>query len=274
MSSITAAEKIFLENVLDMRDGYVLSFTNPSFGQFFDDYNVAIHSDKYKIYGTSKANKMRVFWDRESDALVGRVLSDMLDVYEAICNSGGRDIDSISLKRSREVVARISGITPQSHTVTSAGFLNQDVDLPSIHKLPVESAVARIIEDRLEEVQACQSVGAHLSVIFQCGSVLEAVLLGAAQNAPEKFNRSSASPKENGKVKRFPEWTLSEFINVSHDIGLLKEDVHKFSHGLRDFRNYIHPYQQMVSGFTPDEHTAKVCFQVLKAAMADVAGER
>ena len=55
---------------------------------------------------------------------------------------------------------------------------------------------------------------------------------------------------------------------MAHDIGLLKPDVQKFSHGLRDFRNYIHPYQQMASGFKPDEHTAKVCFQVLKARLS------
>ena len=61
---------------------------------------------------------------------------------------------------------------------------------------------------------------------------------------------------------------------MAHDIGLLKPDVQKFSHGLRDFRNYIHPYEQLTSGFTPDEHTAKVCLQVLKAALADMAGER
>jgi hypothetical protein len=54
----------------------------------------------------------------------------------------------------------------------------------------------------------------------------------------------------------------------------MKPDVKKFSHGLRDFRNYIHPYEQMQSGFAPDEHTAKLCFQVLKAALASVAGER
>lgn len=45
-------------------------------------------------------------------------------------------------------------------------------------------------------------------------------------------------------------------------------------HDLRNFRNYLHPHQQMISGFTPDEHTAKVCFQVLKAALASVAGKR
>ena len=58
------------------------------------------------------------------------------------------------------------------------------------------------------------------------------------------------------------------------DIQLLKPDEKKFSHGLRDFRNYIHPYEQMDSGFTPDKYTAELCFQVLKAALASLAGER
>jgi hypothetical protein len=112
-------------------------------------------------------------------------------------------------------------------------------------------------------------------VVFLYGSVLEAVLLGAAQREPARFNRASASPKaDDGGVKRFYEWSLAQFIDVACEIGLLKPDVKKFSHGLRDFRNYIHPYEQMVSGFTPDEHTAKLCFQVLKAALASVAGER
>ncbi len=67
---------------------------------------------------------------------------------------------------------------------------------------------------------------------------------------------------------------MLQFIDVACEIDLLKPDVKKFSHGLRDFRNYIHPYEQMNSGFTPDEHTAKMCFQALKAALASVAGER
>jgi len=43
--------------------------------------------------------------------------------------------------------------------------------------------------------------------------------------------------------------------------------IEKFTHCLRDFRNYIHPYQQMCIGFEPDEYMTKICFQVLKAAL-------
>ena len=274
MSTLTVAEKLFLEKVLDMSGGYVLHFTDDTFGQFFDNYNISIHSAKYQNYGTSKAKKMRAFWEKEPDVLVGRVLDEMLDVYQAHCDSGGGELDSKSLSKSRETVARLSGKPPEGEAITDDEFLNEDFLIPNVQKLPVESTVATIIQDRLREAKTCLSVGAHLSVIFQCGSVLEAVLLGAALKEPERFNRSGGSPKQDGKVKPFQKWTLAELIDAAHDIGLLKPDVQKFSHGLRDFRNYIHPYQQMVSRFSPDDHTARVCLHVLKAALADVAGDR
>ena len=75
---------------------------------------------------------------------------------------------------------------------------------------------------------------------------------------------------KTGKIRNLNEWKLNNFIDVSCEVGFLKEDVKKFSHALRDFRNYIHPYQQMSMGFQPDEHTAKICFQVLKAALYQI----
>ena len=135
--------------------------------------------------------------------------------------------------------------------------------------------VVPIIQRRLREARTALEAGAYLSVVVLCGSILEEILLGKAREDPALFNGSPQSPKKgDGKVKRFPDWTLAQFIDVASDVDILKPDVQKFSHGLRDFRNYIHPYQEMMSDFTPDEHTAKVCFQVLNAALASVAGER
>ncbi|MCY3878850.1 MAG: hypothetical protein OXF74_06690 [Rhodobacteraceae bacterium] len=104
--------------------------------------------------------------------------------------------------------------------------------------------------------------------------LLEAMLLGTARQAPASFNQANATPKTvYGSLKRFRERTHAQLIGVACEVGVLKPDTKKFSHGLRDFRNYIHPYQQMASGFTPDKHTAKVCFQALKAALASLAVE-
>ena len=275
MSNLTDVEKRYLEKILNMGGGYVLDYNDATFEAFFYRHEVNIHSDRYQTYGTSKAKKMRVFWEREPDALVARVLSEMLDSYEADCDLNGRELDTGLLEKSRAIVAKLSGKSPPAKAEAVKGFLDKEFEIPNIKRLPVEFPVAEIIEGRLKEARAALSVGAFLSVIFLCGSVLEAVLLGAAQKEPAKFNRAMASPKSpNGKVKPFQDWSLAQFIDVACEINLLKLDVKKFSHGLRDFRNYIHPYEQMVSNFTPDEHTAKVCFQVLKAALASVAGER
>lgn len=256
-----------------MESGYVLDYSDATYGEFFRRFGVDIHGEIYQTYGTSKAKKMRSFWEQGSDDLVGRVLSEMLDGYEADCDLNDRQLDSGLLERARKIVARISGVGTNENSEDL--FLDREFEIPNIQKLPIDSHAVPIIESRLNEARIALSVGAHLSVIFLCGSVLEGVLLGAAQKDPMKFNQASSSPKHaDGSVKKFHEWTLAQFIDVACEIDVLKPDVKKFGHGLRDFRNYIHPYEQMVSGFTPDQHTAKVCFQVLKAALASVAGER
>ncbi len=152
-------------------------------------------------------------------------------------------------------------------------FLKREFQDISIVKLGLDAIITEILELRFKEIEKCLSVNAPLSVIFLSGSLLEGILLGVASKFPKEFNTSKASPKnkdDKTKIKKFHLWTLNDFINVTHDIGFIKEDVKKFSHSLRDFRNYIHPYEQMSSRFNPDEHTAKICWQVLKTAIFQI----
>lgn len=278
MSSLTDIEKRYLEKLLDMGGGYVLNpiYNDDTYGSLFQRHGINIHGPKYQTYGTSKAKKMRSFWEQAPDSVVGKVLSELMDSYEADGELNGREIDQPVLEKGRGIAARLLGIKQKTAEMpTEENFLDREFTIPNIGRLPVDAPVVPIIEARLKEARTALKAGANLSVIFLCGSVLEAVILGTAQKEPSKFNQAKSSPKaDDGQVKRFHDWSLAQLIDAACEIGLLKPDVKKFSHGLRDFRNYIHPYQQMASGFSPDQHTAKVCFQVLKAALADIAGER
>lgn len=276
MSSLTDAEKRYLEKLLGMQSGYVLNYSDATFGEFFERYKIDIHGQRYQTYGSSKAKKMRAFWEQEPDALVAPVLAEMIESYKADCDLNGRVADAPVLAKSQEIVARLRGKPSAAKDAPATDeFLHREFTIPNIQKLPIEPFVVAIIESRLAEARTALSAGAYLSTVLLCGSVLEAVLLGAAQREPARFNRASSSPKAvGGGARPFQEWNLAQFIDAACEVGILKPDVKKFSHGLRDFRNYIHPYEQMASGFMPDEHTAKVCFQVLKAALASVAGER
>lgn len=154
-------------------------------------------------------------------------------------------------------------------------FLKREFNDVNIKSLGLESPVTSVLDLRLKEMEKCFTANAPLSVIFLAGSTLEGILLGLATKYPRHFNTAKSSPKDNsGKVKQFHEWSLSTFIDVSKEIGLIESDTQKFSHTMRDFRNYIHPCEQMSSGFNPRENTAKICLQVLKSAIHDICANK
>lgn len=272
MSTLTAGEQAHLEGLLDLASGFVGDsqiFGDASFGSLFSRYDVDIHADRYQKYGKSKATKLRAFWEIESDQLVGEALKDILDVFEV-----KTDIfpNPETLAACHRTIARLLGTPPKRTGDEVNDFLREEFIFTDFCKLPIQSELIPILQSRLEEASKALSVGANLSVIFLCGSVLEGVLLGSAMSHMKDFNCASSAPKDKmGAVRKLHEWSLAHLIDTATEVGILKPDVKKFGHGLRDFRNYIHPNAQLVSGFKPDEHTAKVCIQVLKAALASVA---
>ena len=159
-----------------------------------------------------------------------------------------------------------------SGDVSEADFLKVEIEEINVAQLLVDEVLKPVLEGRITEMKSCFKAKAYLSVIFMAGSMLEGILLSLANQYPKTFNQATVAPKtKDGKVKAFYEWTLNDLVSVAYEIGLLKKDVAKFSHVLRDFRNYIHPYQQMSERFFPDENTAKICMQVMKGALLQIS---
>jgi hypothetical protein len=176
-----------------------------------------------------------------------------------------RDKTEIKFKKAGEIDFEN---TEQKSELKEDDFLNREFEGVKIELIGLDGTITEILNLRFEEIKKCLSSDAPLSVIFMCGSTLEGILLGIAMKKPREFNTANSSPKDKeGKVKPLHEWSLNNLINTAFELGLIKEDVKKFSHSLRDFRNYIHPFQQLSSGFNPDKHTAKISWQVLKTAI-------
>lgn len=275
MSNLKTIDRQPFEDLLGMSGGYVLDFSDATFASFFaESVGRDIHSSRYTTYGTSKAKKLRAFWDVEQDGIVAKVLGELVDLWE-YKTSEPSATDRSTAKRCREIIAKLDGRTQPSAETTEEQFLQENFKNADIANVPIEASLIPILEARFIEAGRSLHVDAPLAAIFMCGSVLEGLLLGMALANPRQFNQALCSPKDTaGKVKAFPDWSLAQMINVACELGYLKIDVKKFSHALRDFRNYIHPYQQMSSQFAPDKHTAEICMQVLRAAIANLSGTR
>jgi hypothetical protein len=273
MSNLGVIEKKQLENLFSMGGGYVLNFSNRSFDEFvFDTTKININDEKFSVRGTSKANRLRNFWALESDAIVGKLIFTLCQYAENFSKP-----TPTGLKAGYEIAQRLM----QGHTQSPAkeispqDFLSQKFPKVDFHQLPIESTFAPVMEARYIEVDKCISGGAYLAAVILLGSLLEGVLLGVANRNNSLFNQAREAPKDkDGNVKRFPEWSLSNLIDVAHGTGFLNLDVKKFSHGLRDFRNYIHPYQQSMSQFFPDQDTTQICLQVFRAAMNQIVSSK
>lgn len=62
MSDLSSIEKRKLERLLVMGSGYVLTFSDRNFSEFFEVHTgIAIDHARYKVRGTSKANRFRAF---------------------------------------------------------------------------------------------------------------------------------------------------------------------------------------------------------------------
>jgi len=144
---------------------------------------------------------------------------------------------------------------------------------PDFGKLGLDPNIARVLALRWEEADRCVKSRAYLAATITMGSLLEGMLLAVCQANPRQANQSQACPKhpQTGKPKQFHEWKLGELIDVAHAEKWVDLDVKKFSHALREFRNLIHPFQQMVEQVFPDEDTCNICWRVVQAATNDLA---
>lgn len=274
MSSLKMLERDCIEELFGMGSGYVMDFSNRTFSEFFrESARVDIYSEKYAANGDSKAKRLRTFIGLEADPLVGKTLSDLLEYWRYKTPQPNTKETALA-ERAKQVVERLVGksVSPRD---SGQEFLKQDFGPIAFQKIPTAGPLVTILESRLSEAIRCLKADSPLAVIFHCGGILEGLLLGLASANPQQFNQAPNSPKDKaGNVKQLHEWTLAQFIDVACELGYLKLDVKKFSHALRDFRNYIHPYEQMSARFNPDKHTAEICLQVLKAAIASLSGSR
>jgi hypothetical protein len=80
MSNLSFGEKHKLEKLFGMSSGYVLDFSNRTFQEFvYDSTGKNIFDEAYNRESGSKANRLREFWQKEPNHLVGKLISDLLE---------------------------------------------------------------------------------------------------------------------------------------------------------------------------------------------------
>ena len=182
------------------------------------------------------------------------------------------------LLRAEGYQVEMQGVRPVI-TEVNADFSSATKEMPPSHVsaraiiLPEQIAdgeVKQALAFWKNEYQKCADAGAYLASVVLLGAMLEATLLLAIKKNPKDVNQCAAAPKRNGGVKPFDEWTMSEMIDVARACKWISVDAKLFGHGLRNYRNFIHP-GELEKNESPDKGVVEIGCAVVQKTLDELA---
>jgi hypothetical protein len=132
MANLKRSEMRFVDEIFEMGSGYVFDFSNRTFAEFFEDeFGIDIFQEKYQGRGTSKANRLRGFFEKEDGSSVGKVLRRLWAYRNetVVATDPKRALSADVETRFFDLVGRIeAGVAPPVLAALSgtAGVLNFD----------------------------------------------------------------------------------------------------------------------------------------------------
>lgn len=136
MSSLTNIEKRKFEQLLGMGSGYVLDFSNRTFHEFvLDSTGRNVYDSRFDYGSGSKANRLRGFWQQEGNAVVGRLMGEMLDY--GVENKLFTDKE-VLIDACRRIVARLVQESPVPE-LDALSAISDERDFETIAKAIRES---------------------------------------------------------------------------------------------------------------------------------------
>jgi hypothetical protein len=139
MSDLNFNERMKLEKLFEMGNGYVLDFSNRTLTEFVvESTGRNIYDAKYDHAGGSKANRIRAFWEKEPNHLVGKLITDLLEYCRP---AGGDPVRRRLLEECERIATRLLHSSPVDSI---------DAITPEGNERGFE-AVARAVRDSIEK---------------------------------------------------------------------------------------------------------------------------
>ena len=129
------------------------------------------------------------------------------------------------------------------------------------------SALRTIIERDYTEIQKAYISECWKSVIILCGGAIEAILTDLLIQNETAAKAAKSAPK-NSDITR---WDLSNLIDVAVELYLMSAGIEKLSHPIREYRNLVHPGNELRNKLRFDAEEAKIAVEVLNIVHRDLS---
>jgi hypothetical protein len=130
---------------------------------------------------------------------------------------------------------------------------SDDLDLAFVTQPDLFAVLDRYYRD----TRSAAAADSYLGVIVGCGAVVEGLLTWALlQNEARARESKNAQKNRANEVLPIEQWSLASLISVSADLGVIGTTAKQASWALKDFRNFVHPYNVLQQSARPDASLA------------------
>ncbi len=133
-----------------------------------------------------------------------------------------------------------------------------------------------VLRDQLasdwDEVKRVREVKAWKSCVILCGGILEGMLLDVLTRDEPQAKAAYHKLKTKSPLD-LNSWDLVDLVDVAKDLGLLSKGVVHLGHGLREFRNLVHPGKQIREKVSLTEQEADIAFRVVQVCLREFSSK-
>lgn len=129
-----------------------------------------------------------------------------------------------------------------------------------------DDSIRAILERDFDEVQRAYVSACWKSVIILCGGTIEAILTDQLLRS-QLAKTSSVAPKNPDITK----WDLADLIKVAVDVKIVTPGIEKLSSPIREYRNLVHPGNELRNGLTFGQEESRIALEVLNIVHRDLS---
>lgn len=184
MANLTTNEKQILEKLFQMETGYVLNFSDRTMREFFrDDVGVDIYAEKFNYASGSKANRMRGFWLKADDKLVGKSIAKLIEYIETqilIDGLGRKDFPPERIKAAKRITEELLGKKIKEESKSQATFRNGNINI-------------ELQKDIFDHVQKLLNNGHYFNAVEEAYKIVRKKLkdITGKEKATDAFNKAN-----------------------------------------------------------------------------------
>lgn len=202
-------------------------------------------------------------------AVDSSVLQEIDETYAEVLKRSTRNPSKdATLNLLKQLSKQLSVLAGSRHI-----YGNSPISVPDFSKIAKDPKIVQLLQSRWSEIDICIRAGAPLAAIVMIGGLIEALMIARINEAQDKskiFTAQKAPRDEKKNTKQLKHWGLQNMLEVAHEIGWLTDSYLDVAMLFRDYRNYIHPYKELLGGKSFKKSDIDLVWKVTQEIVSEV----